>query len=203
MLNWLQNAVHRSKRRRRFMQIALGMGLLLGLAITGQQERMAMDELAAASNHLDTEHGQLNSTLIADPSANAKALTDATKSVADLKARQASLARRQAQREDISEVQTIWRSAREGRQRQVGDASTAMRLRTHQFQNGLFTWEVEAEPSQDVSVLLQALNRFPGWLQAPSLVQLQTDLSLPSVVTTKGWVFQIQADLFGKQGAGS
>jgi hypothetical protein len=34
-------------------------------------------------------------------------------------------------------------------------------------------------------------------------VQLQTDLSLPSVVTTKGWVFQIQADLFGKQGSGS
>ncbi|NBZ99415.1 MAG: hypothetical protein EBS88_07930 [Betaproteobacteria bacterium] len=193
MLNWLQNAVHRSKRRRRFMQIALGMGLLLGLAITGQQERMAMDELAATSNHLVTDHGQLKGTLIADPSAT----------VADLKARQASLARRQAQREDISEVQAIWRSAREGHQGQVGDASTAMRLRTHQFQNGLFTWEVEAEPSQDVSVLLQALNRFPGWLQAPSLVQLQTDLSLPSVVTTKGWVFQIQADLFGKQGTGS
>ena len=76
------------------MQIALGMGLLLGLAITGQQERMAMDELAATSNHLVTDHGQLKGTLIADPSANAKALTDATKSVADLKARQASLDRK-------------------------------------------------------------------------------------------------------------
>jgi hypothetical protein len=60
-----------------------------------------------------------------------------------------------------------------------------------------------AEQSHDVSVLLQALHRFPGWLQAPVLVQVQSDLNVPGSVAPKGLVFLIQAKLYGKQGAGS
>ena len=85
----------------------------------------------------------------------------------------------------------------------MGDAPKAISLRMHQFQNGLFTWEGVAEKSHDVSVLLQALNRFPGWVHAPVLVQVQSELNVPSSVALKGLVFQIQADLEGKQGTGS
>lgn len=200
MLNWLQNAAHRSKRTRRIMQLSLGTGLLLGLGIIGQQERFALDELAGTAHAQGSAILPLPGAMPANLSADAKALTDAKKTVADLKARQASLARRQAQREDISEVQAAWRMKREGRN---GEVPTAFALRTHQFQNGLFTWEGVAEQSHDVSVLLQALNRFPGWLQAPVLVQVQSDLNVPGSVAPKGLVFLIQAKLYGKQGAGS
>lgn len=200
MLNWLQNAAHRSKRTRRNIQLSMGTGLLLGLGIIGQQERFALDELAGTAHAQGSAILPLPGAMPANPSADAKALTDAKKTVADLKARQASLARRQAQREDISEVQAAWRMKREGRN---GEVPTAFALRTHQFQNGLFTWEGVAEQSHDVSVLLQALNRFPGWLQAPVLVQVQSDLNVPGSVAPKGLVFLIQAKLFGKQGAGS
>lgn len=200
MLNWLQNAAHRSKRTRRNIQLSMGTGLLLGMGIIGQQELFALDELAATSHAQGSAILPLPGAMPANPSADAKALTDAKKTVADLKARQASLARRQAQREDISEVQAAWRMKREGRN---GEVPTAFALRTHQFQNGLFTWEGVAEQSHDVSVLLQALNRFPGWLQAPVLVQVQSDLNVPGSVAPKGLVFLIQAKLYGKQGEGS
>ena len=200
MLNWLQNAAHRSKRTRRNIQLSMGTGLLLGMGIIGQQELFALDELATTAHVQGSAILPLPGGMPANPSADAKALTDAKKTVADLKARQASLARRQAQREDISEVQAAWRMKREGRN---GEAPTAFALRTHQFQNGLFTWEGVAEQSHDVSVLLQALHRFPGWLQAPVLVQVQSDLNVSGSVAPKGVVFLIQAKLYGKQGAGS
>ena len=200
MLNWLQNAAHRSKRTRRNIQLSMGTGLLLGLGIIGQQELFALDELATTAHVQGSAILPLPGAMPANPSADAKALTDAKKTVADLKARQASLARRQAQREDISEVQAAWRVKQQGRN---GEDPTAFALRSHQFQNGLFTWEGVAEQSHDVSVLLQALNRFPGWLQAPVLVQVQSDLNVPGSLVPKGLVFLIQAKLFGKQGAGS
>ena len=199
MLNWLQNAAHRSKRTRRSMQLSMGAGLLLGMGIIGQQELFALDELAVTAHAQGSANLPLPGAMPANSSADAKALTDAKKTLSDLVARQASLARRQAQREDISEVQAAWMMKLEGRN---AESPTAFGLRTHQFQNGLFTWEGVAEQSHDVSVLLQALNRFPGWLQAPVLVQVQSELNVPSSVASKGLVFQIQANLHGKQGTG-
>jgi hypothetical protein len=200
MLNWRQNAAHRSQRTRRTMQLSMGTGLLLGMGIIGQQELFAWDELAATAHAQGIANLSLPGAMPVNSSADTKALTDAKKKLSDLMARQANLARRQAQREDISDVQAAWTMKREGR---MGDAPKAISLRTHQFQNGLFTWEGVAEQLHDVSALLQALNRFPGWVQAPVLVQVQSELNVPSSVTSKGLVFQIQADLNGKQGAGS
>jgi hypothetical protein len=200
MLNWRQNAAHRSQRTRRTMQLSIGTGLLLGMGIIGQQELFAWDELAATAHAQGIANLSLPGAMPVNSSADTKALTDAKKKLSDLMARQANLARRQAQREDISDVQAAWTMKREGR---MGDAPKAISLRMHQFQNGLFTWEGVAEQLHDVSALLQALNRFPGWVQAPVLVQVQSELNVPSSVTSKGLVFQIQADLNGKQGAGS
>mgnify|MGYP000010399204 FL=1 len=200
MLNWRQNAAHRSQRTRRTMQLSMGTGLLLGMGVIGQQELFAWDELAATAHAQGVANQSLPGAMPVNSSADTKALTDAKKTVSDLMARQANLARRQAQREDISDVQAAWTMKREGR---MGHAPKAISLRTHQFQNGLFTWEGVAEQSQDVSVLLQGLNRFPGWVQAPVLVQVQSELNVPSSVASKGLVFQIQAELDGKQGSGS
>ena len=50
MLNWRQNAAHRSQRTRRTMQLAMGSGLLLGMGVIGQQELFAWDELAATAH---------------------------------------------------------------------------------------------------------------------------------------------------------
>ena len=200
MLNWRQNAAHRSQRTRRTMQLSMSTGLLLGVGIIAQQELFAWDELAASAHAQGITNLSLPGAMPVNSSADTKALTDAKKTVSDLMARQANLARRQAQREDISDIQAAWTMKREGR---MGHAPKAISLRTHQFQNGLFTWEGVAEQSHDVSVLLQGLNRFPGWLQAPVLVQVQSDLNVPGSVAPKGLVFLIQAKLYGKQGAGS
>lgn len=200
MLNWLYNTAQRHQRQRRNLQISMGVGLLLGLGLIGQQELFALESLAAKAPAQDSVMQPLPGSVPVNSFANSQALNDAKKTLSDLITRQASLARRQAQREDISEVQAVWRMNRELR---TGGAPKAITLRTHQFQNGLFTWEAVAEQSYEISALLQALNRFPGWSQAPVLVQVQSELTLPNSVTAKGMVFLIQADLDGKQGKGS
>ena len=200
MLNWLQNVVHHTQRTRRNLKLSMCLGLLVSMAIIGQQEWLAWHELTTLEFMQRSSILSPPSRLKADLSADATALSEAQKTVWDLIAWQKDLAHRQAKREDISAVQEAWRI---GRKEGASKTTPAISFRTQQWQNGLFTWEGLAHQSGDVAYFLQALNRFPGWLQAPVVVHVQSDLSGPSSGAPTAWVFQIQAGLDAKQGPGS
>lgn len=180
---------------RRDIQWPMALGLLLGLLYPMAQEMEASKALSS-DRSITASNSQLAlaSSVAVLPAAQAEAQEA-------LSLRRASLTfleRRQAQRDDVTEVQEIWLLSR------LGSSQAAVKLQAQQWQMGQFSWEGVAAHSGHLDTLLHRLNRFSRWAEAPVLVRLQPETpvqNLGSSVT--GLTFQLQASVHSQPGRGS
>lgn len=194
MLNLIQIPEGLRQGARREMRAAVACGLWLGVLCVLLQEVDAASALATA-NLQEGSAVQLAKSFQSEASSTALAAAEQT--VSERLMRQAFLEQRQARREDVTEVQETWLL------RRLGATPAAVKLQTQQWQQGLFSWEGVAAQPADLDSLLQSLNRFPRWQQAPVLVQIQSAPTEPGASLRKGLAFQLQARLQAAQGPDS
>lgn len=186
MLNLIQPLPSTVRRTRRHLLLAAGVGLLLGVLGVVLQETDAASALAKV-NMADVNAGTM--AAISHPDKTSAALALAQQGVADSLARLKFLEQRQMQREDVTNVQEIWML------RRLGGTQNAVKLQSQHWQQGQFTWDGVAAQSTELDSVLQSLNRFEGWVQAPVLVQIQSPPATPGAGPPTGLVFQLQARL--------
>lgn len=193
MLNLMRDRHRERQLARRELFVAAGLGLLLGMFCVGLQEAASFTELALETASETTT----DRTLIALQPEAAAARSAAEKTRSERLAQKVFLEQRQAARDDVTDVQQAWLLSH------FGTEPAAMKLQAQSWQQGQLTWEGVAAQVADVEAVVQALNRFPRWVQAPMLVQIQTPPVNQGASPRQGFVFQLQGRLHLAKGGGT
>jgi len=210
MLNLIQETHLNRQRTRREVCLSVVVGFLLALLFVWIQETEAIKKLAlvnafknsstietvTASERLLEPNAAQETSPTAPLSAQAasNALSTAQRKVSESAAQQVFLERRQAAREDLTEVQEAWLL------RRLGVTPNALKLQAQHWQQGQLTWEGLAAQGADLEDMVQALNRFTRWEQVPRLVQIQSSSMVQGATPRQGLAFQLQGRLQAAQG---
>jgi hypothetical protein len=187
MLNLLQPTL---KGLPRFeMPVAVALGFCMGLVLLIQVEIKAQSAWVQAQSEAAP---LLNTSDVLQPEGVSPKLLQQKKAISEGSEKLNFLSRRQIQRDDVTAVQETLALVRS---ELWGTEAPQLKFQIQQWQQGRFVWEGIALQSSDLDHMLNTLNQFSRWTQAPAVVQLQSASSEPAGTSHKSLAFVVQGDV--------
>jgi len=149
--------------------MALGLGLLISVAIIALQEADAQQEMAAQLFKEPNMAAELNQDKISEGE-----VAQARLELTELKSRVNYLMLRQEEREDLMDVQAILMAQAWGQKGVVGE------LKSLQWQQGTLEFEGLSLRSDDWRTLLIDIHLFDRWKTEPQIFRAHSALKKPS-----------------------
>ena len=168
MLNLIPSSTPKWRRTWTDIAGAWCVGLILMLGIIVWLETDAQSEIATLMLHSQTAKGSQDSTPVQEAEAALSQLE-----LAALKARVMHLSRRQAEREDLTDVQHILLKKTLS---PTGQAAQFQNVQSLIWQNGRLEFEALSESAADWQSLMNELNGFDRWKTAPQVIQTHRSL---------------------------
>jgi hypothetical protein len=166
MLNLIPSSTPKWRRTWTDIAGAWCVGLILMLGIIVWLETDAQSEIATLMLHSQTAKGSQDSTPVQEAEAALSQLE-----LAALKARVMHLSRRQAEREDLTDVQHILLRKFLSSTGQAAQLQNEQSVQSLIWQNGTLEFEALGESSRDWQSLMNELNGFDRWKTAPQVIQ--------------------------------
>ena len=166
MLNLIPSSMPKWRRTWTDIAGACCAGLILMLGIIVWLETDAQSEMATLMVHSQTAKGSQDSKPVQEAEAALSQLE-----LAALKARVMHLSRRQAEREDLTDVQHILLRKFLSSTGQAAQLENEQSVQSLIWQNGTLEFEALGESSGDWQSLMNELNGFDRWKTAPQVIQ--------------------------------
>lgn len=166
MLNLIPSSTPKWRRTWTDIAGAWCAGLILMLGIIVWLETDAQSEMATLMLHSQTAKGSQDSKPVQEAEAALSQLE-----LAALKARVMHLSRRQAEREDLTDLQHILLRKFLSSTGQAAQLQNEQSVQSLIWQNGTLELEALGESSGDWQSLMNELNGFDRWKTAPQVIQ--------------------------------